>query len=90
MYQRCYNEKVHEIKPWYKDCTIWDGWLDKNTFYDWVNDGNFYEIWLQDADAVNDEMSIIREYDLAGVASWKAGFESGPEIFKIISSGLSQ
>ncbi len=53
-------------------------------------DGNFYEIWLQDADAVNDEMSIIREYDLAGVASWKAGFESGPEIFKIISSGLSQ
>lgn len=51
-------------------------------------DGNFYEIWLQDADAVKDEMSIIREYDLAGVASWKAGFESGKEIFTIISAGL--
>ena len=58
--------------------------------YNSTIDGNLYEIWLQDADAVNDEMSIIREYDLAGVASWKAGFESGKEIFKIISSGLSQ
>lgn len=51
-------------------------------------DGNFYEIWLQDADAVKDEMSIIREYDLAGVASWKSGFESGKEIWSIISAGL--
>ena len=52
-------------------------------------DGNVYEIWLQDADAVADEMSIIREYDLAGVAAWKAGFETGTDIWKIISDGLS-
>ena len=51
-------------------------------------DGNLYEIWLQDADAVNDEMSMILEYDLAGVAEWKSGFESGTEIWKIISAGL--
>lgn len=53
-------------------------------------DGNFYEIWLQDADAVADEMSIIAEHDLAGVAAWKSGFESGQEIWKIISDGLAQ
>ena len=30
-------------------------------------DGNFYEIWLQDATAVEEEMKLIREFDLAGV-----------------------
>lgn len=51
-------------------------------------DGNHYEIWLQDEDAVTDEMKLIQEYDLAGVASWKAGFESGPEIWSIIAAYL--
>lgn len=45
MYQRCYNEKVHKLKPYYKDCTMCDEWKnDKESFYQWVNDGNFYEI----------------------------------------------
>lgn len=45
MYQRCYNEGIHKIKPCYKDCTICEEWLnDKYSFYEWVNDGNFYEI----------------------------------------------
>lgn len=45
MYQRCYNEKVHQIKPWYTNCIMCDEWLeDKYSFYDWINDGNFYEI----------------------------------------------
>ena len=54
MYNRCYNERVHELQPNYIGCTICEEWLslpDHNTsqagrqaFYDWVNDGNFYEI----------------------------------------------
>lgn len=45
MKNRCYNESVHKIKPWYKECTMCDEWLeDKYAFYAWVNDGNFYEI----------------------------------------------
>lgn len=45
MKSRCYNEKIHAQKPWYKDCTMCDEWLaDKYAFYDWVNDGNFYVI----------------------------------------------
>lgn len=50
MYNRCYNDRVHELKPWYKDCTMCDEWLnDKYAFYDWVNDGNFYTIEGQKA-----------------------------------------
>lgn len=51
-------------------------------------DGNFYEIWLQDATAVEEEMKMIKEFDLAGVAEWKIGFESGSEIWDTISSYL--
>lgn len=50
--------------------------------------GNFYEIWLQDATAVEEEMKLIREFDLAGVAEWKIGFESGTDIWNTISSYL--
>ena len=51
-------------------------------------DGNFYEIWLQDATAVEEEMKMIKEFDLAGVAEWKIGFESGSEIWDAIQSYL--
>ncbi len=51
-------------------------------------DGNFYEIWLQDADAVTDEMRLVKEYELAGAAAWKIGFESGTEIWEIIRDNL--
>jgi spore germination protein YaaH len=51
-------------------------------------DGNFYEIWLQDADAVTSEMELVRDYDLAGAAAWKIGFESSPQIWEIIRDHL--
>lgn len=47
-----------------------------------------YEIWLQDATAVEEEMKLIKEFDLAGVAEWKIGFESGTDIWNTISSYL--
>lgn len=51
-------------------------------------DGGTYEIWLQDADSVTSEMQLIKDNNLAGVAEWKIGFESGTDIWDIISSGL--
>ena len=50
--------------------------------------GNVYEIWLQDATAVEEEMKLIKEFDLAGVAEWKIGVESGTDIWNTISSYL--
>jgi len=51
-------------------------------------DGNYYQIWLEDADAVKGKMKLIAQYELAGVASWKLGLESGIEIWEIINSFL--
>ncbi len=51
-------------------------------------DGNFYEIWLQDETAIANEMALIQSYDLAGVAAWKLGFDSGQAIWDLITSYL--
>lgn len=45
MMNRCYNEGVQRRKPYYVGVTVCDEWKnDSETFYDWVNDGHFYEI----------------------------------------------
>lgn len=55
MFSRCYNEHVHEMKPWYADCTICPEWYTdisadnpdnagREAFAYWVNDGNFYVV----------------------------------------------
>jgi spore germination protein YaaH len=51
-------------------------------------DGGTYEIWLQDADSVTTEMQMVKDNNLAGAAAWKIGFESGTDIWDIISAGL--
>ena len=52
-------------------------------------DGRLYQIWLEDDTSVRSRMAMIQEYDLAGVASWRIGWESGPEIWQIIASFIS-
>ncbi len=52
-------------------------------------DGRLYQIWLEDDTSIRSRMAMIQEYDLAGVASWRIGWESGPEIWQIIASYLN-
>lgn len=52
-------------------------------------DGRRYQIWLEDETSIRSRMAMIQEYDLAGVASWRIGWESGPEIWQIIASYLN-
>ena len=49
-------------------------------------DGRRYQIWLEDQTSLRSRLEMIQEYDLAGVASWSIGWESGPEIWQIIAS----
>ena len=34
-----------------------------------------YRIWVEDEKSIEEKMKVIKEYDLAGVAEWKLGFE---------------
>lgn len=43
MLQRCYDKKLHEKRPTYKDCKVYDKWLYYYNFKKWFNE-NYYEI----------------------------------------------
>lgn len=43
MLQRCYDEKYHKRQPTYKDCKVYDKWLNLQNFAEWYED-NYYEV----------------------------------------------
>lgn len=43
-------------------------------------DNKLYMIWLEDSKSLEYKASLIHKYDLAGVASWRKGFES-PDVW---------
>ena len=38
-------------------------------------EGSTYQIWLEEEQSIEEKMTLIREYGLAGVASWRLGYE---------------
>jgi len=43
MLRRCYSAKFQKDNPTYKDCTVYEEWLNFQTFAEWF-DSNYYEI----------------------------------------------
>ncbi|OEH86633.1 hypothetical protein BHU72_10280 [Desulfuribacillus stibiiarsenatis] len=46
-----------------------------------------YRIWLETPESMQERIKLVRKYDLAGVASWRRGFEV-PEIWETIETFL--
>ncbi len=55
----------------------------------WEQDGVKYQVWLEDLNSLRERMKLIRQYHLAGVASWRLGFEI-PEVWAVISEEIAQ
>jgi len=52
--------------------------LDEATgqnYAEWEADGAVYKIWLEDEVALEAKLKLLKEYDLAGSAAWRLGFE---------------
>lgn len=64
----------------------WDTETSQNYSEIQTEDG-YYQVWLEDAQSVEEKMKLVQNYGLAGVAEWKLGFEQ-PYIWDIISSYL--
>ncbi len=51
---------------------------DKNTdmnYAEWKEGSATYKVWLEDADSLETKLKMMKEYELAGVAAWRLGFE---------------
>ena len=53
-------------------------WYDEPAQYygEYTEDGVVYKIWLEDERSLEEKLKLIQEYDIAGVAAWKLGFET--------------
>ncbi|WP_353096276.1 glycosyl hydrolase family 18 protein [Tissierella praeacuta] len=53
-------------------------WDDKSLQYfgQMEKDGSMYKIWLEDPRSLEIKASLVHKYELAGLASWRKGFET--------------
>ena len=52
-----------------------------------LTDNGTQKIWLEDEQSIEEKMKLISQYELAGVASWKLGFERA-DVWSVISQYL--
>ncbi len=52
-------------------------------------DGATYKVWLEDQNSIKRRIQLVHQYDLAGIAAWRRGFES-PDIWATIKDSLRQ
>lgn len=62
-------------KNWSEEC--------KQYYAEFDNQEGHYQIWLEEETSIEEKVKFIKEYGLAGVASWKLGYERD-EIWDII------
>ena len=53
-------------------------WLEdeRQNYIEYEEDGNIRKMWIEDIDSLREKVSLINEYELAGVASWELGMET--------------
>ena len=52
---------------------------DKDTemnYAEWVEGDAIYKVWIEDAESLETKLKMMKEYELAGVAAWRLGFEN--------------
>ena len=82
-------EKLIEEKG--KDETFRCRWLEKErlTYYSYMEDDVPYSFWQENKASLEHKMGLIKTYGLAGVASWRYGFEK-PEIWLMLEEKLKE
>lgn len=78
--------QAQEVVAKYNVETYWD----KNTSQNYgafENEGAEFQIWIEDAQSIAEKVKLSSQYNLAGVAAWKLGFESS-DIWQAISDNL--
>lgn len=56
-------------------------------YVEYEEDGKLHKIWLEDEVSVKARIDLVHKYDLAGIASWRRGFEN-PQAWQWIDDTL--
>lgn len=67
---------------------IWDKESQQN-YVEYEENGAQYKIWIEDANSIEKKVSLVNKYNLAGVGSWRLGFETS-NIWDVISQELDK
>ncbi|MDO5415824.1 MAG: glycosyl hydrolase family 18 protein [Lachnospiraceae bacterium] len=76
---------IADAKKWAESKKVSMYWQDESGLYygEIQDEGVRKEIWLEEEKSLGLKMDLIREYDLAGVACWKLGFET-EEVWDVV------
>lgn len=68
--------------------TRWDETTCQN-YGEYQSGDSYYQVWLEDADSIRVKLNIMENYEIAGVAEWKLGFEAA-SIWDVIEEYVNQ
>ena len=49
----------------------------------------FYQVWLEDTQALQDKLNVMKKYDIGGVAEWKLGLENSA-VWDLIAAYMNE
>lgn len=77
---------MEQVQNLIKDKDVDMVWLEdtKQHFIQYEEDGLIKKLWIEDEKSMEERMKLSKEYDLAGVAFWKRGYENN-NIWDIIN-----
>ena len=47
----------------------------KQYYVEFDYDGSTYQMWMEEENSIEEKMKLIKQYELAGVSSWRLGYE---------------
>ena len=66
----------------------WDDELKQN-YVEYMDGENKKQIWIEDIDSLKAKVSLVKENDLAGVASWQKDMETD-EVWQMLKEELRE
>lgn len=80
--------KNYVDNPKYKESITWDEEMGQY-YIEYRNQNILERMWIEDEEALKEKVNLVNKYDLAGVASWRWGFET-PEAWSTINDELKR
>lgn len=67
----------------------WDETTGQN-YAEFLTEGSLVQVWLEDEQSIGAKISVMKNYGLGGVATWKLGFDEGRKnIWSVIAGFLA-